>query len=127
MTPLNYALSLLIIFLGGVAGAYIAKSAKEEMPTAIRYFPVIQAAILLAALAVLINGLPAGIATKAAVYAPIALSLVRAPRKIGLVFLAVSLYFSADKNAFFIISALSFLFALTEGSFMIAEKTVRKK
>ena len=127
MNFLNYFLSAIIISSAGFAGAYIAKSTKEEMPTAIKYFPLIQTTILLIISAVLINTLSVSIALKAAVYAPIALAFLKTPRKVALIFLAVALYLAPDKNAFFTISALSLLFVLTEGSFMAAEKIVLKK
>ena len=127
MNLLNYVLSALIISSAGFAGAYIARSTKEEMPTAIKYFPIIQMALLLIISAVLINSLPASVALKAAVYALIALSLLKTPRKIALLFLAVALYLAPDKSTFFTVSALSFLFVLTEGSFLTAEKIVLKK
>jgi len=123
MTFLAYSAAALIAFSGLVIGAFLALSAKEEMPTARKYFPWLQKALFLAMVAVFFNFFKVSPVIMVIIYALI-LFMIAKKQELGYYpLLAVVFFFLGQgTQSLFLISALIFLYGFPTGSLFAMQR-----
>ncbi len=128
MSTLQFAAAALVSYFGLLAGFFLASLTKEELPTAVKYFPWLQKLVILAAAAMAINFFGLGIVVKIVSYSFVLLlftlniSTMHIYAILGVLLFAVS----SSSNALMAISSLVFIFGLFVGSDCFA-KTAKKK
>ncbi|MBI2574295.1 hypothetical protein HYV82_00220 [Candidatus Woesearchaeota archaeon] len=129
MQPLTYFLAALISFTGIIAGAVLAFVTKEEMKPGIKYFMLLQKALLAATAAVFVYYSGLQLPVRIVIYAAVILLLALSRSinsSIAYALLGGVFYFSSfSRQPFLIISALIFLYGLPTGS-IIAAGVIRK-
>lgn len=127
-TLIQFAAAAVISYLGLLAGFFLASLTKEELPTAVKYFPWLQKLVILAAAAIAINFFGFGVVVKIVAYSFVLLlfalkiSTTHIYVILGILLFAVS----SSSNALMVVSALVFIFGLFVGSDCFA-KTAKKK
>lgn len=117
MELLPYSLSALVAFSGVLVGAFLAMTAREEMPTGRKYFPIFQKVLLIAIAAVLLNHFSAPLIVKFAVYAALVLVLIGKHMLNFYPLLAVAFFIlGQNSRELFMVSALVFLYGFPAGS-----------
>ncbi len=126
MEFVQYSLSALVAFSGVPLGAFLALTAKEEMPTGRKYFPWLQKIILMAVVALLLNHFNALLMVKAAAYAALLFVLLRSNVFNFYPFLAAAFFIlGQNSRELFAIAVLVFLYGFPTGSmFVIKNKRV---
>lgn len=128
VTLVQFAAAAVISYLGLLAGFFLASLTREELPTAKRYFQLLQRLVVLAAAAVAMEYFSVSIFVKVAVYLLLLLLLAVSIRTsfYYAVFGVVVFFVSASQNALLVLSSLVFLFGLLSGSIYF-ERNVKKK
>ncbi|MBN2454429.1 hypothetical protein JXB11_02690 [Candidatus Woesearchaeota archaeon] len=123
-----YALTALISFLGVFVGGILAFISPEEMPTGKKYFPVLQAACVLAFAAFFSHflGLPG--ALRFAIYLGVlAYAFFKQNTVIVYYLLGILLSFvSSDNNALLTLSMIAFIYGVASGSLYAAASKLPK-
>ena len=128
VTLVQFAAAAVVSYLGLLAGFVLASLTKEELPTAKKYFPLLQRLIILAVAAVAMEYFSFSIFVKTAAYLLLLLFLAVSIRTsfYYAVFGVVAFFVSASQNALLVLSSLVFLFGLLSGSIYF-ERNVKKK
>jgi hypothetical protein len=126
MSFLAYPLASAVAFSGLFVGAFLARSAKEEMPTASRYFPWVQKFILVAIAAFLLNYFSLGIAARVVCYAVVILLLLRYGKINFYPLLGIAFFLLGQSGqGLFAVSLLVFMYGFPAGSmFIIRNKRI---
>ncbi len=121
MTELfSYLLSALVAFSGVLVGAFLAMTAREEMPTGRKYFPFFQKVLLIAIAAVLLSHFSAPLIVKFVVYASLVFVLLGKHMINFYPLLAVAFFIlGQDRRELFIISVLVFIYGFPTGSMYV--------
>lgn len=120
MNLLPYSLSALVAFSGVLVGAFLAMTAREEMPTGRKYFPWLQKVLLIAIAAVLLSYFNALLMVKIVAYAAFLFVLSRKQMFNFYPLLAVAFFIlGQNSRELFIISVLVFLYGLPVGSMYV--------
>ena len=120
----QFAAAVLVAYIGLTVGVFLASMTKEELPTARKYFPLLQKLAIITIAAFALDYFAAGVATRTASYIVLLFLL--------LFHLAVPLYYaafgflafavSAIPEALLVISSLVFLFGMLTGSASFPER-----
>ncbi len=128
MSPLQFAATAIISYLGLLAGFFLASATKEELPTAKRYFPWLQRFVIIATAAVVMDFLNISLVLKIAAYALLLLIVA-----VGIntqfyytIFGALLFAVSKSQNMLLVVSSMVFLFGLLSGSIFFDSKVRRK-
>lgn len=122
----QFLAATLVSYLGLPLGFCLGFLTKEEMPTARKYFPVLERIVILAIAAITLDSLGVALAARAAVYALfLLLSLFAIPLPIIYCLVGITLAVSRNDRVL-LISSLVFIFGLLSGSDYFAV-AVRKK
>ena len=119
MDFLAYSLSAIVAFSGLFVGAFLARSAKSEMPTASRYLPWLQKILVIAVAALFFSHFRVNTALKLIVYAAIIVFLLRAQINFYPFLAVVFFMLGQSPGSLFSVSALVFLCGFPAGSMFI--------
>jgi len=120
MTFLTYSLAAIIAFSGLIVGSILALRTKEEMPTAKKYFPLLQKILYVAIIAVFLNHFKVGIIIKVIIYAIVIFAILRAKVLNSYFIIAVFFFFlGQSEKSLFMISLLVFLYGFPTGSLLV--------
>ncbi len=120
MNLLPYSLSALVAFSGVLVGAFLAMTAREEMPAGRKYFPLLQKVLLMAIAAVLLSHFGASLAVKIAAYAAVLFAISRKAMLNFYPLLAAAFFILGQgSRELFIISVLVFLYGFPTGSMYV--------
>mgnify|MGYP001246428768 CR=1 FL=1 len=127
MTFLTYLLATVVAFSGVIAGSMLALNTKEEMPTAKKYFPLLQKVLFIAVIAALLNHFKLAIIVKVIVYLLVLFIILRKKQYNFYPFIAVIFFLlGQSQQSLFTISILMFLFGFPTGSlFVIYNKKMK--
>jgi len=120
MSFLIYLISAVIAFSGVIAGAILAFNTKEEMPTAKKYFPLLQKILLIAMVAVLLNYFNISVVIKVIIYA-LVIFAVSKKQMLNFYPVIAVLFFSLGQSSqsLFLISTLVFIYGFPTGSLYV--------
>ncbi len=120
MELIQYSLSAFVAFLGIPLGAFLATTAREEMPTGRKYFPILQKIFLIAITSVLLNHFSSPLLVKLAVYAVMVFVLLGKHMINFYPFFAVAFFIlGQERIELFLISLLVFLYGFPAGSMYV--------
>lgn len=122
MTLVQYLIAVFVAFSGVLVGAFLACSAREEMPTARKYFPLIQAVLFAAVAAFALDYFSVSLLLRIAAY--VALFPFLLFWKFDFYpFLAVFFFLLAHSSqSLFAVSVLVFLYGFPAGSLFVVRK-----
>ena len=120
MTFITYLLAALVAFSGVIIGAVLALNTREEMPTARKYFPLLQKVLFVAIISVFLNFFKFGLVIKLLIYALVIFSILRKPALNSYVILAVIFFLLGQgQQSLFLVSIFIFLYGFPTGSLFI--------
>ncbi len=128
MSPLQFAATAIISYLGLLAGFFLASVTKEELPTARKYFPLLQRLAIIAIAAVVMDFLNFNTGLKLAAYV-LLLLVIAVGLNLQFFYAAFGVLLSAvskDMNMLLVVSSIVFLFGLLSGGIYF-DSTVRRK
>ena len=127
MSFLQYVIAAVIAFSGVIAGAVLALLTKEEMPTAKKYFPLLQKVLIISTVVVFLNYFKIGLIIKIVVYALLIFTVLRAKTLNFYPVLAVLFFLLGQSSqSLFLISIMVFLYGFPTGSMYVINNKIRK-
>ena len=124
MSPIQFAAVAVISYLGLLAGFFLGSVTTEELPTAKKYFPMLQRAIILVIAVVMANYFGYPLLIRLIIYAVVIAAALASVdfRFFYPIFGALLAFTEASSNWLLFLSSLVFLFGLVTGSLYFSKK-----
>src|SRR3989338_524612 len=122
MTLVQYVLAVLVAFSGVLVGAFLACFAKEEMPTARKYFPLIGAVLFAVVVAFVLNHFSVSLPLRLVAYAVLFPFLLFWKFDLYPFFAVFFFLLAHSPQGLFAVSALVFLYGFPAGSMFVVRK-----